>query len=66
MNGEVSITYWHGALFDITDIYDNTTHMDSCRQVSFHKLVPIKLFDKIPSEITISISFNKYISSLCD
>ena len=32
----------------------------------FHKLVSIKLFDKNPDDVTISIFFNKSISALCD
>ena len=52
------------AWFEITALYDTTNHTDSYRQVLFHKLVPVKFFDKNPNNATISFFFNKVISAL--
>ena len=40
--------------------------MDSYHQVKFHNIASIKFFDKNPDDATISIVFNKFITTLCD
>ena len=40
--------------------------MDSYHQVKFHNIASIKFFDKNPDDATISIFFNKCITTLCD
>ena len=55
-----------GAWLAITNCYETKTHTDSYHQVVFHKLASIKLFDKNPEDVTISIVLNKFISALCD
>ena len=50
--------------FAITDIYDNTTHIDSYLHISFHKISYIKFFDKISDKATISNVFNKRFADL--
>ena len=66
LNGEVFTTNGRGAWFSITYLYDTTTHMDSYHQVKSHNLASIKFFDKNPDDATISIVFNKFITTLCD
>ena len=66
LNGEGFITDGRGAWFDITDVYETTTHTDSYLQVALNKLSSIKFFYKSRNDATISIVFNKFFAALCD
>ena len=63
-NGDVFITYRRESWFAISALYENKTHTNSYRQVTFHNVASIKFFDKTPDNATISIVFNKFIASI--
>ena len=58
-NEEVFITYGRGVWFSITALYETTTHINSYRQVAFHKLASINVLIKIlmnPQSVLFSTS----------
>ena len=65
-NGEGLSTDVCVSLFAINDLYETTTNTNYYNQVAFHKLAPIKLFDKNPNDAMISIVFDNFIATLCD